>query len=116
MGATLPEAVKAADSMNAKGFHIGVLNCSCPLELWKQHFYLEEKISNKIILTVEDHNIWTGLGSMLDDAIFRNNIIVASKYRLGIDDYSVSGSKEDLFKLFKLDAEGIEAELIETLK
>jgi transketolase len=35
---------------------------------------------------------------------------------LGIDDYSVSGSKEHLFKLFKLDAEGIEAELTETLK
>lgn len=116
MGATLPEAVKAADNMNAKGYHVGVLNCSCPTELWKQNFYLEDKISNKIILTVEDHNIWTGLGALLDDAIFRNNIVVASKYRLGIDDYSVSGIKEHLFKLFKLDAEGIESELIETLK
>ncbi|MEA1885244.1 MAG: transketolase [Thermotogota bacterium] len=115
MGATLPEAVKAADKINKDGIKVGVLNCSCPLVLWKQRQFLEEKLTNKIVLTVEDHNIWTGLGAMLEDAITRNDIKVTAQYRLGIDDYSVSGCKEDLFKLFKIDAEGIELELLEIL-
>jgi len=115
MGATLPEAVKAADEINEQGVKVGVLNVSCPLVLWQQRAFLEEKLSNKIVLTVEDHNIWTGLGVMLDDAIIRNGIKVSAQYRLGIDDYSVSGSKEDLFKLFKIDAQGIKSELLEIL-
>lgn len=115
MGATLPEAVEAADKINEAGIKVGVLNVSCPLVLWKQRQFLEEKLTNKIVLTVEDHNIWTGLGAMLEDAIARNNISVQAKYRLGIDEYSVSGCKEDLFKIFKIDAEGIKSELLEIL-
>jgi len=115
MGATLPEAVEAADSINKDGIKVGVLNASCPLVLWKQRQFLEEKLTNKIVLTVEDHNIWTGLGAMLEDAITRNDIKVTAQYRLGIDEYSVSGCKEDLFKLFKIDAEGIKSELLEIL-
>ena len=115
MGATLPEAVAAADDLNNNGYKIGVLNCSCPLELWREKELLEATLTNKIVLTVEDHNIRTGLGAMLEEAIYKNNIKVNARYRLGIDDYSVSGKKQDLYKLYKIDSEGIQGELKEIL-
>jgi len=107
MGSTVCEAVQAADEMKKTGEKIGVLNVTSPDALWQKGEHLRELLEGKAILSVEDHNVWTGLGIMLQDALIRNGVMFRKLTRLGIDDYSVSGKKEDLFRIFNIDKDGI---------
>ena len=107
MGAVVIEAQNAVDQLREEGLQLGLLNVSCPLALWKQEKLLRDCLQGKTVLSVEDHNVWTGLGAMLQDALFRNAIPIHSLHRLGVDTYAPSGSREDLYAHFGLDAPGI---------
>jgi transketolase len=59
------------------------------------------------IITVEDHNVYGGLGSAVAEVIAKNGKACALR-RLGLnDEYSIVGYPDDLLNYYKLDADGI---------
>jgi len=68
------------------------------------------------IITVEDHNVYGGLGSAVAEVIAKNGKACALR-RLGLnDEYSIVGYPDDLLNYYKLDADGILETMQELLK
>ncbi len=107
MGATVEQAVAAVDKLISDGVKVGLLNVSCPLELKNNTEFISEKLYGKKIITVEDHNVNTGLGAILSSVILENGIQISGIKKLGIKEYAVSSDKKSLFSLYEIDTESI---------
>ena len=107
-GTMVHRAVRAYEKLLEKGIGIGVLNLSCPLELDEEK--IEEAAETGLIVTYEDHNIRTGIGSIIGAYLAENGIVCKFK-RLGITRYGVSGSPDYQYGLQSLD----EVSLTETV-
>jgi len=59
-----------------------------------------------LIITVEDHNVRTGLGASVADWLASNGG-EARLVRLGVDGYQSSGASPDIFARLGLDAAGL---------
>lgn len=104
MGTVAPSCVNAADTLAREGLRVGVGVVACPLEL--EHFGMERAADAPLLLTAEDHNVRSGLGSCVADWLADNGR-VTRLVRLGADRYETSGSAKDLLRSAGLDAEGI---------
>lgn len=73
--------------------------------------YSEEILTSvkktKKLLTVEDHNVYSGLGSMLASHLQLNGIHPEKIKILGVEHYQLSGTADELYRLNGLDSEGI---------
>jgi transketolase len=70
----------------------------------------------KAIVSVEDHSVNGGLGSIVAEALAENDCAVKFA-RLGVQDiFGESGSKKELFKKFGIDAEAIEKKILELVR
>jgi len=107
MGATTEQALKATDEALKTNRKVGLLNVSCPLELKNNSEFLELKLKDKKVITVEDHNVNTGLGAQLSSAILENGIPIKKIIKLGIAEYAVSSDKNSLFSLYGIDSANI---------
>ncbi len=68
------------------------------------------------IITVEDHNIYGGLGSAVAEVIAASGKACAMR-RIGLqDEYSIVGYPDDLLHYYKMDADGILETMQELLK
>jgi transketolase len=76
---------------------------------------MDEIISKENILTVEDHNVNTGLGAFVENYLGKNQKIANVK-KLGVTDYAFSGSAKDLFNIYEMDKSGIMKNIKEILK
>lgn len=65
-------------------------------------------------MTVEDHNPECGLGSAVNSFLFNNGINVRAHVNLGVREYQLSGTWEDLYKAVGLDAQSL-AQVLEQL-
>lgn len=83
---------------------IGVLNMGSlkPLD----HNAVAKAAQTGVILTVEDHNIINGMGSLVANSLIENRLSPKFK-KLGVTKYSGSGSPEELYKDQGLDPESI---------
>ncbi|RKX19443.1 MAG: transketolase [Candidatus Zixiibacteriota bacterium] len=72
---------------------------------------LEYLASEKYLITVEDHNIKTGLGNWIGSKLFDKGL-KTKLVKMGIRDYAPSGNADDLYRLLGLDANAI----VETVK
>jgi len=61
MGSVIPNVLKAHEILKAKGINVAVINVSCPHNL---DVNILKKYSN-FVVTVEDHNVYNGLGSLI---------------------------------------------------
>lgn len=104
MGTVTGACVDAADALAADGLRVGVGVVACPLEL--EHFGMERAADAPLLVTVEDHNVRSGLGSCVADWLAENGRVTRF-VRLGVDRYQTSGAAKDLMRLAGLDAEGI---------
>lgn len=68
------------------------------------------------LLTVEDHNIISGLGHQLAATLHSSGIHTTKFASLGVEAYQLSGPSADLYRLNGLDAEGIKAKCLEILR
>ena len=75
---------------------------------------LVEACATGAILTVEDHNVESGMGSILASTMARKGLQAKIKL-LGVDHYADSGKSSDLYAAMGLDAAGI-AKSFATLK
>ncbi len=104
MGTPADNAVKAADMLHEGGTDVQVWNISCPCDMDEEA--LKEAAGTGMLFTVEDHNVHTGLGACvamkLVDMGLRCRLI-----RIGVEDYCISGSAEDVYRYAGLDAQTI---------
>jgi transketolase len=106
MGTLVGAAVDAADALRAEGRSVGVGVVSCPLEL--DDAFMERAVRAPLLLTVEDHNLHTGLAASAAEWAASRGVAVRL-LRLGVDSYRSSGAARDLFAMAGLDAPGIAA-------
>jgi transketolase len=108
-GATVSEALKARDILHSShpGHSIEIVIASSI-----KHF--DDTLTNSIrktkkVVTVEDHNIYSGLGNQIARHIVDNQLSVDNVQMLGVRDYELSGTAEALYE-----AAGISAKQIAT--
>jgi transketolase len=105
-------AVKAADSLKNENININVIGISTPLEFDEKK--LSSYLKEKIVITLEDHNVENGIANEISKTLIRNKINVKEFINLGYKNYAASGSSKLIQKQNKLDAESI-AKMIKEL-
>ena len=108
-GSVLSEALSASESLEKEGFKIGVYNCIAlkPFDM-KGLLSLADRYS--MIITVEEHNVIGGLGSIVAETIASHPVERMPRLiRLGLSDVytSVVGSQAYLRRHYGLSAEDI---------
>lgn len=104
MGFMLHRVIMAWEILKNKGYLVRVLNVSCPTNIDEK--IIDECINVGPIITYEDHNVQTGLGSIVADYIARSEKRVRFK-KMGISSYGLSGAPEDLFEIQGLSIENL---------
>jgi transketolase len=105
-------AVAAHDLLAARGARVGVLNVSCPLAL--DEAALVRAAETGLVLTYEDHNVRTGVGSLVA-AFYMDRDIRTRLRRLGVTRLGGSGRPEDLYRMQSLDTDSLVRTLQEEL-
>ncbi len=105
MGTVSNRAVAVADELAAKGINIQVWNISTPTDIDTEA--LKQAAATGTIFTYEDHNVNTGLGSLVASELFKQGLSCKLKC-FGVEDYAVSGASTDVFKHCSLDAESVQ--------
>jgi transketolase len=105
--------INAHERLKKIGIDIGVLNISCPLELDTEK--IKQAADTGTIITYEDHNIKTGIGSIIGNFIAENQISCCFK-SIGITDYGLSASPDYQYKLKNMDEDSLVSQVVQILK
>ncbi|PIN85502.1 MAG: transketolase [Candidatus Diapherotrites archaeon CG11_big_fil_rev_8_21_14_0_20_37_9] len=113
VGAMVPEAVKAADSLKQKGICVSVLNC---VSLKPIDEKAVQKVSkNGLVVSAED-GVVEALGASVAEIIAEKRID-AKLIRVGLNNkFAESGDAFDLLAKYKMDANAIEKNILNGLK
>jgi transketolase len=105
-GAQVGESMKAAEMLEGDGISAGVMNVHtiAPLD---EAAVLDAATGKKAVVTVEDHSIRGGLGGAVAEALASRNGSMAPLHRIGMTTFGESGTTEELYAKYGLDAEGI---------
>ena len=103
-GGTVSYAVEAAESMEADGVSVRVINISTVKPLDRELVITAAKETGKI-MTVEDHGVVGGLGDAVAEVLSESHPTLL--YKHGLKDFGESGVHADLYKKYRLDAAGI---------
>lgn len=107
-------SIQAARSLEEKGLDIGVIDMHTIKPIDKDAIITAARRSTNI-LTVEDHNILGGLGSIVADVLMEAGV-PARLRKIGIPDTFVEyGYPEELYPYYGMDAKGIEKTALEFL-
>lgn len=103
-GDTFHSGLKAAELLERDGVSTMVVNLSSikPLD---EALVVECAKQATHVVTVEDHQIIGGLGSAVAEALTANYPCKVT--RLGMDGFGESGKSADLYRKYRLDAQGI---------
>jgi len=104
MGHLLPRAVAVHEMLKKAGYSIMVVNVASPKQLDKR--VLSRAIRTRTVITYEDHNVDTGLGSAVAQFIAASNLPVKFS-ALGIKEYGASDERDALYSSQKLDAKSL---------
>ncbi|MGI6181946.1 MAG: transketolase family protein [Agathobaculum sp.] len=108
-------AVQAARQLEEEGFSVGVIDMHTIKPIDKDAIIHAAKKSGAII-TVEDHNILGGLGSIVADVLMEAGVFARLK-KIGIPDTFVEfGYPEELYPYYGMDGAGIAKTAREFLK
>ncbi len=103
-GSMVHRAVQAWEILKKRGCQARIINVSCLSNL--DESILTEAAGTGTVVTYEDHNVNTGLGSLVANFLAENSL--APRFRkLGIISYGGSGLPENLFKMQGLDIESL---------
>jgi len=113
-GSVTPAVLEAADSLNERGIHVQVIGMPtvCPID---RELVLEAAAETGRIMTVEEHYLDGGLGTMVSEICAAGRPVPVK--RLGVPkEYATSGSYEELLEFYGLDRAGIEREAMQLLR
>jgi transketolase len=112
-GSLLHKAIQAWEILREKGYKVKVINLSCWSDLDAQT--LKQAAETGVVVTYEDHNVKTGLGSIVANFLVENSLSCRFR-KLGIKKYASSGLPDDLFKMEELDVETLINTVIELIE
>ncbi len=95
-GNMLPHALKGCEMLKKDGINPMLLNVSCPSDIDADDMRLAAQTG--FIVTIEDHNIKTGVGTAIGSLLAENGISVKFR-KLGAKFYSSSGKPDELYEL-----------------
>jgi transketolase len=113
MGTLAGATVAASDVLADQGVSAEVGIVACPLHL--DDAAMACAAEAPLIVTVEDHNVRTGLGASVAEWLAGRGC-ATRLVRLGVDGYQSSGTAKELFARAGLDAEGIAGSIRRALK
>lgn len=108
-GTPIGRALKAVDSLRNEGTFVQLWYVSSPLAL--DIDMLEKAAVLGCIISIEDHNVNSGLGSIIADKMVEHNL-QSKLIKLGVKEYPISGTSDDVYKWAGLDTQSI----IETIR
>lgn len=104
-GIMVSKALEAAEELEKKGILAEVINAST-IKPFDSNTVLESVKKTKCVVTVEEHNIYGGLGSAVSEILCKN--YPAPLEMVGVMDiFGESGSPDELLEKFKLTSEEI---------
>ena len=113
-GEMVRPAKDAAELLRQKGISAGVLDMYCVKPLDREGL-LEAAKGKKMVVTAEEHAPFGGLGSMVAQVIAEND--PKKVVCLALPDAPViTGTSQEVFRYYGLDAEGIAKKVLETLE
>ncbi len=101
-GVMVYRALMIKEFLGKNGIDVMVVNASSPKEIDK--ITLKQAIMTGRIVTYEDHNVFTGLGSIIGQYLGENGI-VCPLLKLGVENYCFSGATDEVFDLIGLSPE-----------
>lgn len=113
MGGMVYRAVKAWELLKEKGISVKIINISCPSDL--DYEAILNASNTGLIITYEDHNIHTGLGSIIANMLVEKGISIRFR-KLGVKNYGSSGKPDDLYKMEELDVENLVKVVLEEIQ
>lgn len=93
-GTPVGKAVKAIDTLRESGIYLHLIYVSSPLAL--DRAILETASRQGLIFSIEDHNIHSGLGSIIADRLNEEQLC-ARLVKIGVESYAGSGTSEALY-------------------
>ena len=112
-GGMVYRAVQAWQKLKEKGIHVQVLNFSCLSDLDVEAIL--KAAHTGTIITYEDHQIHTGLGSLVANVIAEHGLPIHFR-KMGITQYGSSGKPDDLYRMQGLDVESLVQTVLEEIK
>jgi transketolase len=97
-------AIEGAKMLQKDGIKPMLLNVSCPSDIDIED--LKTAAKTGLVITIEDHNVKTGIGTAIGSLLAENNIQTKFK-KLGAAFYSSSGKPADLYRIAGLSPEGL---------
>jgi transketolase len=113
MGSVVEEVLEAYNILKEKGINVKIFNVSAPTLI--DIDMLREAIETNLIVTVEDHNFNTGLGSKVANALIDNGMSV-KMIKLGVTNYTTSDKPKVLYKVNGIDAESIAEKIVRSVE
>ena len=110
LGAMTERALKAAALLEQKGVHAAVYAVSCPLAVCDKT--LKAAFDTGAVLTVEDHNVNSGMGTLWLARAAELGLS-AKTARLGVSRYGDSGPSDEVYAAMGLSPEKIAARVVE---
>jgi transketolase len=98
-GQMVYRAIEAWELLGREGIGVEVLNMPTPLHLDREA--IEKAARRGPIIVYEDHNVHTGLASVLADVLFERGLSCSLK-RMGITRYAPSGDPDELYAILGL--------------
>jgi len=93
-GTMVHGAVRAADMLAEKGLKVAVLNISCVTDVDAEA--IRRAADTGVIVAYEDHNVRTGLGSIVANVLAEQCLAVKFR-KMGVGSYAGSGDPNELF-------------------
>jgi len=112
-GVMVEKALKVHEILKKQRISIDVWNISSISEI--QGDDLKKIAKHKNIFTYEDHNVNTGMGSIVASKMNQFHLD-AYVHPFGVTHYGVSGSSEDVYAYFHLDPESVAEKIITFIK
>ncbi len=104
-GTPAGNALDAVDKLREQGIFLQLVYVSSPLCLDSK--LIRQAAHTGLIFSVEDHNVHSGLGSIIADNLIAAGLS-ARLVKIGVEAYAGSGTSKDLYKAAGLDAASIE--------
>lgn len=112
-GEMVPYAVEAAKLLSKEGISAGVIDMYC-LKPMDEEVVLKAAASSKMLVTVEEHSIYGGLGSLVAQITSEKCPVRVHQIALP-DAHLISGTNKEVFTHYGMDAAGITKQIKELL-
>lgn len=104
-GEMVPYAVEAAGLLEKEGVQAGVVDMYC-LKPLDQEAVIKCAGRSKMLVTIEEHSIYGGLGSLVSQVTAENCPVKVKQIALP-DGHLIPGTNKEVFSYYGMDAEGI---------